>query len=268
MTDRYDNRPIGVFDSGIGGLTVAAALARHLPNERLVYFGDTAHLPYGEKSPAAIRLYASEIFEFLRKKDCKAVVIACNTASAVAFESMRAIAGDTALFNVIDPTVSLVATKIKKGKVGVIATKTTVNSGVYSKRIRELNPELQVSMLATPLLVAMIEEGFFNNSISSAIIADYLSKPKLENLDALILGCTHFPLIKSEIRAYYGSSIPVIDSSDIVAKYVGATLEKLGLFSSEKKGHHEFYVSDLTESFRQSTSLFFGTLVSLQEVTL
>lgn len=269
MKDKHDNRPIGIFDSGIGGLTVAAALANLMPNERLVYFGDTAHLPYGEKSAAAIRSYSAKILDFLIERDCKAVVIACNTASAVAFGHVKTLAGSsTPIFNVIDPTVQYVASNIKIGKVGVIATKTTVNSRVYAKRIEKINPELKVTMLATPLLVAMIEEGFFNNTISRAIIADYLSKPNLRGVDALILGCTHFPLIKKEVEAFYKGRIAVIDSSDIVARHVREALERRGLLASKNRDKHHFFVSDLTDSFRESTSIFFGKRLSLERKDL
>lgn len=269
MTDPHDDRPIGIFDSGIGGLTVAAALTRLLPRERLVYFGDTAHLPYGEKSAAAIRSYSARILEFLVESDCKAVVIACNTASAVAFRHVKKLAGaDLPVINVIDPTAHHVATRLSKGKVGVIATKTTVNSRTYAKRIEKLNPDIKVTMLATPLLVAMVEEGFFNNNISHAIIADYLSKPNLRDVDALILGCTHFPLIKKEVEAYYQNHVEVIDSSDIVAHHVQGILQKRGLLSGGKRGRHRFYVSDLTESFRESTEIFFGKRIALERKDL
>ncbi len=269
MKHQADNRPIGIFDSGIGGLTVAAAIVRRLPNERIVYFGDTAHLPYGEKSPAALRSYAVRIVDFLKSQGCKAVVIACNTASAVAYQAAKARAGKSVpVINVIDPTVKHVAHRFREGKIGVIATKATVNSRVYAKRIEKANPNIKVTMLATPLLVSMIEEGFFNNNISQAIINSYLDKSNLKDLNGLILGCTHFPLIKREVEKYYQRSADVIDSSEIVASAVDNTLELHHLKADKKSGVHKFFVSDLTPSFAESTQIFFGERVKLEQKNL
>lgn len=242
---KSDQRAIGIFDSGIGGLTVASAVARAMPNENIVYFGDTAHLPYGDKSPAAIRSYSSGIFEFLKSKDCKAIVIACNTASALATSAVKKLAGkEIPIINVIDPTVRYVASKFTSGKIGVIATKGTVNSRAYAKRIENHNENLKVTMLATPLLVSMIEEGFFNNNISQAIIDNYLSKPNLKNIEGLILGCTHFPLIKKEVEHFCGTDTEVIDSTEIVANYTKEVLKKHKLLNLTGPGRHYFFVSD------------------------
>lgn len=269
MKTKSDNRPIGIFDSGIGGLTVASAIARAMPMERIVYFGDTAHLPYGDKSPAAIRSYSAGIFEFLKEKNCKAIVIACNTASAVATSTVRNLAGkDIPVINVIDPTSRYVANKFNAGKIGVIATKATVNSRVYAKRIENRNGDLKVTMLATPLLVSMIEEGFFNNTISQAIIDSYLSKSNLKDIDGLILGCTHFPLIKKEVQKFYKTGTEVIDSTEIVAQHTQEILAKNGLLSQKSGGAHHFYVSDLTPSFAESTKIFFGKKLKLEKENL
>lgn len=269
MKTKSDNRPIGIFDSGIGGLTVASAIARRMPKEQIIYFGDTAHLPYGDKSPAAIRSYSAGIFEFLKSKNCKAIVIACNTASAIATTTVRALAGkDIPVINVIDPTSRYVASKFSEGKIGVIATKATVNSRVYAKRIEKRNENLKVTMLATPLLVSMIEEGFFNNNISQAIIDSYLSKSNLKDIDGLILGCTHFPLIKKEVQKYYKSHTEVIDSTEIVAEYAHHILKKHGLLNNGESSAHHFYVSDITASFDASTKLFFGKKLKLEKKNL
>ena len=269
MKTNSDNRPIGIFDSGIGGLTVASAISRRMPNEQIIYFGDTAHLPYGDKSPAAIRAYSAGIFEFLKSKNCKAIVIACNTASAIAGTSVRNLAGkEIPVINVIDPTARYVAGKFKNGKIGVIATKATVNSRVYAKRIEKLNENLKVTMLATPLLVSMIEEGFFNNNISQAIIDSYLSKSNLKEIDGLILGCTHFPLIKNEVLKYYKSQTEVIDSTEIVAEHAYHILVKHGLLNQDGGAQHHFYVSDITASFDASTKLFFGKKLKLEKKNL
>jgi len=263
------NRPIGIFDSGIGGLTVASAIHRLLPQERLIYFGDTAHLPYGEKTPHTIRTYAAGITEFLLEKNCKAIVIACNSASATAYTEVRAIAPKAVpVINVIDPTVEYVANSYKKGKIGVIGTKATVNSRTYAKRIEKLNPNLKVAMLATPILVSMIEEGFFQNRISQAIINNYLEKSTIEGIDALILGCTHFPLIKPEVESFYGKETEVIDSSSLVAQTLEKELLRRNLTSKSLKGNHHFFVSEKTHSFEQSTRIFFGEKLRLERKEL
>ncbi|MCZ4407941.1 glutamate racemase [Cryomorphaceae bacterium 1068] len=266
---KSDSRPIGIFDSGIGGLTVAAAINELMPAERLIYFGDTAHLPYGEKTGKTIQGYSEKITRFLLNNDCKAIVIACNSASATAYPNVREIApDDIPVINVIDPTVEYAAKKYKKGKIGVIGTKATVNSRSYAKRIQKNNPDLKVSMLATPLLVSMIEEGFFNNRISQAIINNYLEKSTLKGIQALILGCTHFPLIKPEVESYYTGKTEVIDSSTIVATSLQKELKKRGFSSKKLTGDHHFFVSEKTHSFEQSTRLFFGEKLKLEKKTL
>lgn len=270
MPSKLTQRPIGIFDSGIGGLTVASAIQQKLPNEKIVYFGDTAHLPYGEKSATSIRSFAHSISNFLVQKNCKALVIACNSASAVAAAIVKkSVPKGMPVINVIDPTAQYVADKYDAGKIGVIATKATVNSRIYAKRIERINEKLKVTMLATPLLVAMIEEGFFNNNISQAIINSYLEKSNLQDIEALILGCTHFPLVKSEIMKYYGNGTEVVDSSILVAEKLHQVLKTKGLLEEKKKkGHHHFYVSDYTQSFTESTAIFFGEKVKLEKKNL
>jgi len=266
---KSDSRPIGIFDSGIGGLTVAAAINDLMPHERLIYFGDTAHLPYGEKTGKTIQGYSENITRFLLKNECKAIVIACNSASATAYANVRELApADIPVINVIDPTVEYVGKKYTEGKIGVIGTKATVNSRSYAKRIQKNNPNLKVSMLATPLLVSMIEEGFFNNRISQAIINNYLEKNTLKNIQALILGCTHFPLIKPEVDSFYSKTTEVIDSSSIVAKSLQQELKKRSFTSSKLVGSHHFFVSEKTHSFEQSTKLFFGEKLKLEKKNL
>jgi glutamate racemase len=269
------NQPIGIFDSGIGGLTVARAITKLLPNEQIIYFGDTAHMPYGEKSAEAIKHYSIKIAEFLKFKNCKMIVIACNTASAAAYKSVVKSTGMKDLVvNVIDPAVDYVVKNHYRQKVGVIATKRTISSNVYAKRIETLDPVSDVVQLATPLLAPMIEEGFYNNKISQTIINSYLSKSKLSKIDALILGCTHYPLIKGEIQKFYGKSVEVIDSSEIVAQHVKEVLEKNALlndnksklFSLNKKS--QFFVSDYTQSFEETSKIFFDEKVKLKQFNI
>ena len=193
-------QPIGIFDSGIGGMTVAQAIKKALPNEHFIYFGDTAHLPYGDKSPESIRHYAARITQFLLEKKCKAIVIACNTASAHAFKIVQDIAGPSVpVINVIDPVADYVSAHFHKKRIGVMGTKGTIASRVYVVRIEKRNKSLKVISNATPLLASMIEEGFYNNKISQTIINSYLSKPNFKNIDALILACTHYPLIRKDV---------------------------------------------------------------------
>lgn len=262
------NNPIGIFDSGIGGLTVASAIHALMPNETLIYFGDTAHLPYGEKSAAAIKSYSLHITDILLKHKCKMIVIACNTASAIAWQTVKEhVADNLEVVNVIDPVVDNVC-KLNVKRIGVIGTNNTVKTDIYSKKITAQNKALQVSSLATPLLAPMIEEGFFNNKISKTIIHDYLSRPKLKNIKALILACTHYPLIKPEIESYYKSKVQIIDSAMIVAAFVQVRLKAQNLLHVGKARKHHFYVSDYTQSFEQSTRYFFKGKIKLEEMNI
>jgi glutamate racemase len=259
-------QPIGVFDSGIGGLTVAHAIRNMLPDESMIYFGDTAHLPYGEKSEAAIQAYSVKIADVLLKKRCKVIVIACNSASSAAYELLREYVGKhVRIINVIDPMIELVSETFANKKVGLIGTKRTVQSGVYVRKITELDKNITVQSLATPLLAPMIEEGFFNNQISHEIIAQYLGDPSLEGIEALILACTHYPLIKKEINTYYSGTMKILDSSETVALALKSYLEKENLLNQSAQINHHFLVSDYTESFEASARLFFTEAVHLEK---
>jgi glutamate racemase len=259
-------QPVGVFDSGIGGLTVAHAIRTLLPNESMIYFGDTAHLPYGDKSEAAIQAYSVKIADVLLKKKCKVIVIACNSASSAAYELLKEYVGkNIRIINVIDPMVELVSSKFEGRQIGLIGTKRTVQSGVYVRKINELNKDITVSSLATPLLAPMIEEGFFNNQISHEIIAQYLADRTLSSIEALILACTHYPLIKKEINTYYGGGMTILDSSETVARALFSYLEKEDLLNDQANPSHHFLVSDYTESFEASARLFFKETVHLEK---
>lgn len=263
------SNPIGIFDSGIGGLTVATAIKDLLPNEKLIYFGDTAHLPYGEKSADAIKYYGIRISQFLLEQHCKLIVIACNTASAQAYETIKDFVGNKAIVvNVIDPVVEEVARHAQNKHVGVIATKGTIRSDIYARKLKAERKGLEVSSLATPLLVSMIEEGFFNNKISRAVIHSYLEKPKLKKIDSLILACTHFPLIKPEIEEYYNHRMRIVDSAGVVAKEIAAILKKKHLETRLKNPKHRFYVSDYTDSFEKSTRFFFKGKLKLEKADI
>ena len=265
MSNQHD--PIGIFDSGIGGLTVANAIHKLLPNEGLIYFGDTAHLPYGDKSAIAIKSFAKGITDFLLDNKCKLIVIACNTASAHAYEAVKKQAsGKAIVVNVIDPMANFVAKKYASKHIGIIGTKGTINSRVYVKKINKLSPAAKVSSLATPLLAPMIEEGFFNNLISKTIINSYLSKKHMEGIDALVLGCTHYPLIKKEVELYYKKKAEVIDSSELIAQVVKEQLSKKQLLNPRTtQPKNKFFVSDYTDAFEKSTRFFFENELHLKK---
>jgi glutamate racemase len=257
MRAKRREQPIGIFDSGIGGLTVAHAIKKLLPHEHMIYFGDTAHLPYGDKSEAAIQAYSIRIADILLQKGCKVIVIACNSASSAAYELLQEyVRRDTHIINVIDPMVNYVNANFANKHVGLIGTKRTVQSGVYAKKIQEANKGITLHSVATPLLAPMIEEGFFNNQISHEIIAQYLSDPELQNIEALILACTHYPLIKEQISTFYSHKMSILDSSEVVAIALKEYLEKEKLLNSDTKAIDHFLVSDYTESFESSARIF------------
>ena len=251
-------QPIGIFDSGVGGLTVANAIRQILPNENLIYFGDTAHLPYGDKSSETITYYSKRITEYLLSRGCKTIVIACNTASAVAYESIIELVDNRAIVvDVINPVVDFITAAPSIKKVGIIGTKATINSGTYLKKINGLNESIRVTSLPTPLLVPMIEEGFIFDDISNAIIRSYLSKEELSDIDALILACTHYPIIKNQINKFYNFRVEVIDSSKIVAGYLKNILRERDLLNNNNVTDNKFFISDYTEYFKEISRLFF-----------
>ncbi len=259
-----DNRPIGIFDSGIGGLTLATAIINALPDERLVYFGDTAHLPYGDKSAESIKEYSLRIAEFLKEEGCKALLIACNTASSIAFQSVSD-RFDFPIYNVIDPVIERVATDFSHKKVGVIGTKGTIGTKVYQQRLLSLAPSMKVVEKATTLLATMIEEGFHNDSISKAVIQAYLEDTQFNDLDALIPACTHYPLISDQISTFFSGEVYVIDAPRIVADFIRLDLHRQDLLAVQPQCTHKFFVSDKTEAFENATKIFFGETLHLEE---
>ena len=262
----FNNQPIGIFDSGIGGLTVASAVMRLLSEENIVYFGDTGHLPYGDKSIELIRKYAVRIARFLiEDQHCKAIVIACNTASAAAYEYLRdELRGQIPVINVIDPMIERVVDDSSIHNVGIIATKTTVASGVYQEKFTRRKPELKYAAVATPLLAPMIEEGFYDNSISHAVLENYLLLPQLREIDALILACTHYPLIKHQIASFYSDDVQILDSAEVVALKLKRILQKEKIMALEKpEKNDKFFVSDYTTSFEKTATIFFPDEIKL-----
>jgi glutamate racemase len=261
-----NKKPIGIFDSGIGGLTVAHAVDERLPKEQLIYFGDTAHLPYGDKSPDAIRQYSERIAEFLLEKGCKAIVIACNTASSYADEHLRSVLDrHIPVVNVIDPVVEYLNNE-ESQQIGVIGTKGTIQAGIYAQKLQSSKPGVKVSSLATALLAPMIEEGFIDSDVSKTVIGRYLTDERLAGIDSIILACTHYPIIKEEIDAFYEQKVRVIDCATIAGDHVAKVLEQEGLLNEDDEHPpHEFYVSDHSEFFEKTAKRFFSEHIHLEQ---
>lgn len=265
------SQPIGIFDSGIGGLTVANALAKHLPKENFIYFGDTAHLPYGDKSTAAIQAYSVKIVHLLLQQGCKLILIACNSASAAAYELVKEYVGSQAIvMNVIDPLVQHIKKHYTGKQLGLIGTRQTVNSNIYNKKVNDLDANVTLSACATNLLASAIEE-FGDHDVIDALLEVYLKHPDLKQMDALVLACTHYPIIKDRILAYYQTQqrkVEVIDSSDIVAQAVKTHLETFDLLNHQGTSTKHFYLSDYTESFAMNAKRFFGQALTLEHYPL
>ncbi len=275
---------------------MAHAIHTLLPNEQLIYYGDTAHLPYGDKSRESIIQYSLGISDFLLKKKCKVILIACNSASSNAFDEVRDHVGDRAVvMNVIDPVVNHVCINAgsvldveeiphsevnKVHTVGIIGTKATIDSGTYERKIKDTldallaksneiskvyHPGLNVSSLATPLFVPMIEEGFVFDDISNAIIRAYLSRKEMTGVDTLILGCTHYPIIRNQISRYLNFEVNVVDTARIVALSVQHFLEENDYLSEKRKGENRFYVSEQTPYFEVIANMFFNEKIKLEK---
>lgn len=262
-------QPIGIFDSGVGGLTVAAAIKQLLPKEDLIYFGDTAHLPYGDKSSETIINYSRTIADFLLGKGVKVIVVACNTASAVAYQALLEYLGDQVhIVNVIDPAAEYVTKNYAHDKIGVIGTKGTINSGTYERKILDKKLGIKIESLATPLFVPMIEEGFIYDDISNAIIRSYLTNERLKDIKSLILGCTHYPIIKNQIRKFFNFTVDIVDSAHVVASSLKNLLDDNELLNESKKGTHTFYVSDYTDYFETIARMFFEERINLKKINI
>jgi glutamate racemase len=262
------SQSIGIFDSGIGGLTVAHSLVKQLPNENIIYFGDTAHLPWGNKSISTIQAHSIKIVDMLLQKNCKLILIACNTASATAYELIKEYVGSKAsVINVIDPLVQQLQRNYANKRIGLIGTRRTVSSNMYKQKIDSLNCGIQLHSLATNLLASAIEE-FANHKIIDSLLEEYLAHPSLKQLDALILACTHYSVVKDKIAHFFKHQIEIIDPSDTVAAAVKKKLEQDQLLNVNGKGEKHFYVSDYTESFKTGAKLFFTEAIKLEHYPL
>lgn len=268
MTDSLATKPIGIFDSGIGGLTVADAIVKHMPKEDIIYFGDTAHLPYGDKSATTIQAYSIKIAHMLLQQQCKLILIACNSASTAAYELIKEyVASKAIVMNVVDPTINLLRDRYAQKKVGLIGTRQTVNSNVYKKKVDNLNCGIQLISHPTNLLASAIEE-FGNNGVIDSLIEEYLSHENLQSIDALVLACTHYPVVKNKIANFFKQKIDIIDPSVAVAKAVAARLKEGNLSNQVGQGTKYFYISDNTESFAAGAKIFFDEEIKLQHYPL
>lgn len=260
---------IGIFDSGIGGLTVVRALKRHLPDYDILYFGDTARTPYGTKSRETVIRYAIEDAELLLQKGAQILVIACNTASSIATDALKE-RFDVPILEVISPAVTMAVSDPKSTRIGVIGTRATVNSGVYEEKIKAVRPGMKVYGQACPLLVPLVEEGWLKKGETRKIIKKYLHPLKVRQIDVLILGCTHYPLLKEIIQAKIGKRVRVIDSSealsDSVMEFLRHNPEVDGRL--RKGGACQFYVSDVTEQFKKISKTIIKTSLTLEHIEL
>jgi len=255
------SQPIGIFDSGLGGLTVVKEILRLLPNEDLIYFGDTGRTPYGPRSKDIIIAFSHQDTRFLLEQKVKIIVVACNTSSAQALDEIQK-SYQIEMIGVIEPGAISALKATKNGKIGIIGTVGTISSDAYARTINKLDPKIKVFSMACPLFVPLVEEGYIEKEATRLIAADYLSSFKTDGIDTLILGCTHYPLLKRVIRAVLGEEIVLIDSAEETAQAVYHHLLKLNLLR-EKTAHvqHKFYVSDFPERFHQVARHFLGDTI-------
>jgi glutamate racemase len=252
--------PIGIFDSGVGGLTVLRAVRRRLPAERVIYLGDTARVPYGTKSPATIERYAVEDAAFLVEKGVKMIVVACNTASAMSRERLRA-EFNVPLLSVLGPGARLAARMTRNGRIGVIATEATVESGAYERAIRESSGDRAVEIVsrACPLFVPLVEEGETDSPVAQMMAEQYLAPMREERVDTLVLGCTHYPLLKHVIGETMGPEVVLVDSAEATAEETAQLIETHGLRNQETRaGTAEFYVTDAARRFHRIAERILG----------
>ena len=245
--------PVGVFDSGVGGLTVAREIMRNLPSEKIVYFGDTARVPYGSKSKETVIRYSRQIIRFLQEQQVKAIVVACNTASAFALDTVRD-EFDIPIIGVIESGAKVAAARTRNKRVGIIGTVGTVGSGIHAQYLKKLDPGITVFGKACPLFVPLVEEGWLHDPVTVEVASRYLKELQDKDVDTLILGCTHYPLIRSTIHQVMGEEVCLVNPAYETALELGKLLEEQGLSSTgteQKEFPYRFYVSDLADEFKE-----------------
>lgn len=242
-----NNQPIGIFDSGVGGLTVAAAVMETMPNEKIIYFGDTARVPYGNKSSETVTRFSKQIIRFLMTNNVKVIIAACNTVSSVSLKQLRK-DFDIPIFGVVEPGVYSALLTTKNKRVGIIGTSATIKSGAYEKLINKKDSKIEVFSQACPLFVPLAEEGWTDTLITKLTAEKYLSPLIEKNIDSLVLGCTHYPLLYDCIKSTLGEGIELVNPAKATAECVKEYLLKNDMLNNEGKSHgHKFYVSDMTD---------------------
>lgn len=263
--EQLQSAPIGVFDSGVGGLTVAREIMRQIPNEKIVYFGDTARVPYGSKSKDTVTKYSKQIVRFLRTQNVKAIVIACNTASAYALDEIEKEI-DIPIIGVVRPGAKVAVEATRNGKIGVIATEGTINSQIYSTYIKQINEDVNVIGKACPLFVPLVEEGLLVDPVTDEIAMRYLSELIDRDIDTLILGCTHYPLIRSTVGKIMGDKVTLVNPAYETARELKELLESEDLLNKREielgENKYRFFVSDGAEKFKRfaNSALKYGIL--------
>lgn len=249
-----NSAPIGVFDSGVGGLTVAREIMRQIPNEKIIYFGDTARVPYGSKSKDTVTRFSKQIVRFLQSFDVKTIVVACNTASAYALDELEKEI-DIPIIGVVKPGAKVASEVTRNGKIGVIATEATIGSQIYTKYIKELNKDVTIYGKACPLFVPLVEEGLWQDPVTDEIAKRYLTELIDIDIDTLILGCTHYPLIRSTLGKIMGEGVSLVNPAYETARELKELLEQKGLLNGEEpklgENRYQFYVSDGAEKFKR-----------------
>lgn len=263
--DGSDSRPIGVFDSGVGGLTVLKALCEALPDERMVYLGDTARVPYGTKSAEVVTRYSQKNAEFLLARQIKLLVVACNTASAVALPHLCAHL-PVPVVGVIEPGAQAAVAATRSGRVGVIGTPGTIASGAYQRALLARREDLSVHSLACPLFVPLAEEGWTSGEVPRLVAERYLAALSRERIDTLVLGCTHYPLLREAIAEVLGPSVALVDSAEATAKVVARRLTEAGLRATRPAAReHDYFVTDVPDRFHEVSERFLGRRVTRAE---
>ena len=244
-----NNSPIGVFDSGVGGLTVAREIMRQMPSESIVYFGDTARVPYGSKSQNTVITYSKQIVKFLKTKHVKAIVVACNTATAFALDTLQK-ESDIPVIGVIKPGAKAALEATKNGRIGVIGTEGMIRTDIYTKYLSRINPNVQVFPKSCPLFVPLVEEGLLYDSVTVEIAERYFSELKGYDIDTLILGCTHYPLLRHTLQKVIGDKVSLVNPAYETAKSLKAVLSEKDLICNQEIPTHQFFVSDGAEKFK------------------
>lgn len=259
MSEADASRPIGVFDSGVGGLTVVRALMERLPLESIIYFGDTARVPYGVKSVATIELFTEQITRFLLQRDVKMLIIACNTMAAVAAHVVHRLARDIPVLDVIEAGARAAVAASPGGRIGVIGTPTTINSNAYARRMHALDASVRVHSQACPLFVPLVEEGWLDHDVTRLTAQEYLRPVLAEDVGSLVLGCTHYPLLKPLLRDVVGPTVKLIDSAVTTAEFAARRLQHEGIaHTGVAPAQYHYVVSDVPLRFQTIGERFLG----------